>query len=200
MHSAYSQHGYTLLQMLVAVMVMSIMAAMGIIMYQYYVQQARVKAVQAALLENAHFLERFYGQRHSFKQDVNRWASLPIVQTEHFCIRLQGNPLNAESDRFMLNFLNCVPAPQIGLLRIATLEIGRIGEELMREHGGEMFQRHRRREVEDLRPTLELAKQFLDPAIDERDVVASALCQLVEHNMFAGMVDFLPDKGADFGL
>ena len=102
MRSAYSQHGYTLLQMLVAIMVMSIMTAMGVIMYQYYVQQARVKAVQAALLENAHFLERFYGQRHSFKQDVNHWASLPIVQTEHFCIRLQGNPLNAESDRFML--------------------------------------------------------------------------------------------------
>ena len=45
MHSASSQHGYTLLQMLVAVMVMSIMVAMGVIMYQYYVQQARVKAV-----------------------------------------------------------------------------------------------------------------------------------------------------------
>ena len=27
---------------------------------------------------------------------------MPISQTEHFCIRLQGNPLNAENDRFML--------------------------------------------------------------------------------------------------
>ena len=45
---------------------------MTIVGYQYYIQQARVKAVQAALLENAHFLERFYQQRQSFKQNAHK--------------------------------------------------------------------------------------------------------------------------------
>ena len=102
MRYGIGQQGFTLMQTLVAVLVLGVLATMAMAMYQHHVKQARVRAMQAALLENAQFLERFYGQQRSFKQNANEWVALPITQTEHFCIRLQGQPRNAQADRFML--------------------------------------------------------------------------------------------------
>lgn len=70
--------------------------------YRNYVEKAKINAVRAALLENAHFMEKFYLQNGRFKQTSTKWPSLPIKEAEGFCIRLNGIARGALDSKFML--------------------------------------------------------------------------------------------------
>ena len=87
---------------MIAVAVLAIIAVVAIPTYDQYTRHARLKHAQAALLENAHAMERFYAQNQSFTQDSGTWAELPITETADFCIRPQGNPKGADEDSFTL--------------------------------------------------------------------------------------------------
>ncbi|EGZ47281.1 type IV pilin protein [Neisseria wadsworthii] len=103
MHNNYSLNsGFTLVEMLIAITVFSILALIAYPTYSNYVRDARIAEVQGALIENAHFMEKFYLQHHSFKRNSTTWPTLPITANNHFCIKPQGNARGANTDRFTL--------------------------------------------------------------------------------------------------
>lgn len=86
------QDGITLTELMVAAVVIGILAAIGYPSYQNYIRKARLQTALKAMTENSHALERYYAGHGNFKKNSTTWADLPITQTEHFCIRMQGNP------------------------------------------------------------------------------------------------------------
>lgn len=84
--------GFTLTELMIAISVIAILAALGYPAYQEYVRKGRLAVAQQALLDNAAALERHYANHMNYKKNSTTWMDLPIMQTEHFCIRMQGNP------------------------------------------------------------------------------------------------------------
>ncbi|EPI0504260.1 type IV pilin protein [Neisseria gonorrhoeae] len=94
--------GFTLVELISVVLILSVLALIVYPSYRNYVEKAKINAVRAALLENAHFMEKFYLQNGRFKQTSTKWPSLPIKEAEGFCIRLNGIARGALDSKFML--------------------------------------------------------------------------------------------------
>lgn len=84
--------GFTLIQILLVLVLLGIIATFAVFAYQKHIAQARLHQAQAALLENATFMTRFYVQNHRYAKSRDEWPALPISQTDSFCIKAQGNP------------------------------------------------------------------------------------------------------------
>jgi len=61
------QRGYSLIQLLVVMLLVSILATVAFTAYRESVRSANLRAAHAALLENARFMEQFYTKKGSFK-------------------------------------------------------------------------------------------------------------------------------------
>lgn len=96
------QDGFSLLQLLVVMLVVGVLVLGAYPVYRDYVRDARLREVQAALLENALFLERFYRQRGSFKLNSTRWPDLPVRSAGGFCIRISGQARGILNEKFTL--------------------------------------------------------------------------------------------------
>lgn len=94
--------GFTLMQLMITVLIFSILTLIAYPAYQSYVQKTRLQAARAAMLENAHFMEKFYRQKGRFKKTSTEWPDLPIKGVDGFCIRLNGKARGALDSRFML--------------------------------------------------------------------------------------------------
>ncbi len=94
--------GFTLVEILLITVLITVLAAAAIPAYLHYARRAKLQNAHSALLENAHFMERFYQQHRSFKQTSTTWPQLPITQTDTFCIRLQGQAKGAREGKFTL--------------------------------------------------------------------------------------------------
>ena len=100
MNRQYSISGFSLYEILFAVAITALLAAIALPAYQRYVKDARLKQAASALQDNAHALERFYAQYKSFKKNSTTWADLAVKQNDYFCFRMQGNARGALSDNF----------------------------------------------------------------------------------------------------
>lgn len=94
--------GFTLIQLIITLLIIGILAALAYPSYQKYIRQTRLESASAALMENSRYMERFYSRTRSFKQNSTTWPQLPVLQTEHFCIRFQGNARAVEGDRYTI--------------------------------------------------------------------------------------------------
>ena len=94
--------GFTLVELISVVLILSVLALIAYPIYSNYIEKARISAVRSALLENAHFMEKFYLQNGTFKQTSTKWPKLPIQEAEGFCIRLNGVARGALDSKFML--------------------------------------------------------------------------------------------------
>lgn len=94
--------GFTLVELISVVLILSVLALIAYPIYSNYTEKARISAVRSALLENAHFMEKFYLQNGTFKQTSTKWPKLPIQEAEGFCIRLNGVARGALDSKFML--------------------------------------------------------------------------------------------------
>ncbi len=98
----HSLRGFTFVQLIITLALVGILASLAFPAYQQHIQNSRLTEARAALLTNARFMEQFYSQHKSFKATSTSWPSLPITQTDHFCIRPQGNARGANSEKFTL--------------------------------------------------------------------------------------------------
>lgn len=90
--------GFTLIELMVVIAVLAILAVIAYPSYQSYTRKKRLHEAQTAMLENVRHLEQHYSQHKNFKKNSTTWADLPHPQTEHFCIRFQGNPRGTNSE------------------------------------------------------------------------------------------------------
>lgn len=90
--------GFTLVELLVAVVIMAVLVAVAYPLYGNYVKNARLSEAHQAMMDNAQALERHYANHANFKKNSTQWADLSMTQTSHFCIRMLGNPRGTESE------------------------------------------------------------------------------------------------------
>lgn len=62
--------GFTLVELISVVLILSVLALIVYPSYRNYVEKAKINAVRAALLENAHFMEKFYLQNGRFNKHL----------------------------------------------------------------------------------------------------------------------------------
>lgn len=76
------QHtGFTLIELIIAVVVLSIIAAIALPSFRENIRQGRRMEARSLLLENAHFMERFFTEnnRYNLRADGSTPVVLPIL-------------------------------------------------------------------------------------------------------------------------
>ena len=73
--------GFTLIELLIAVVVLSIIAAIALPSFRENIRQGRRLEARSLLLENAHFMERFFAEnnRYNLRADGATPVVLPIL-------------------------------------------------------------------------------------------------------------------------
>jgi type IV pilus assembly protein PilE len=66
--------GFTLIELMVAVMIVGLLATIAYPNYQHYVQRGRRADAKGTLVEMAQFMERYYSENNSYSS-----ASLPVI-------------------------------------------------------------------------------------------------------------------------
>lgn len=117
MKTLNKQKGFTLAELLIAILVLSILATIAYPSYQQYVLQTRIENARADMLYNAQQLERFYIQNKSFlgfsnlKND-NPYFDIDLPSASHtaesFTLRAQpkSNGNSGETRMILLNDSN----------------------------------------------------------------------------------------------
>ncbi|HHX2498265.1 TPA: type IV pilin protein, partial [Neisseria subflava] len=101
-NGATVQRGYSLVQLLVVMLLVSILATAAFTAYRESVRSANLRAAHAALLENARFMEQFYTKKGSFKLTSTKWPELPVKEAGGFCIRMSGQAKGILEGKFTL--------------------------------------------------------------------------------------------------
>lgn len=74
--------GFTLIELMIAVAIVGIIAAIAMPAYQNYVMQSNRAVAKAILHENAQFMERFYTENNRYDQDMGGNAvAIPVIQS-----------------------------------------------------------------------------------------------------------------------
>ena len=106
------QRGYSLIQLLVVMLLVSILATAAFTVYRESVRSANLRAAHAALLENARFMEQFYTKKGSFKLTSTKWPELPVNEslTAVVCGKMKGKGSCTDGEEiFRGNDAECRP-------------------------------------------------------------------------------------------
>lgn len=95
--SARRVQGFTLVEMVIVVLIISILAAIAYPAYQNHVIKARREAAKGCLLEMQQFMERFYTTNLRYDQTMGGGAAVVLPQcqagrdvTNHYAVRLDA--------------------------------------------------------------------------------------------------------------
>lgn len=72
--------GFTLIELMIVVAIIGIIAAIAYPSYQEYVRNAKRADAQTALMELAHFMERYYTGNGRYVDDKGKAPALPFTQ------------------------------------------------------------------------------------------------------------------------
>lgn len=96
------QRGFTVTELLVSWLIMAVLLGVAYPSWDMYVRRTRMYEVQQAMMDNIRHLERYYSHHYSFKKNSRAWATLPHKRTQHFCIRMQGQPKGIDAGKFTM--------------------------------------------------------------------------------------------------
>ncbi|HHK5567931.1 TPA: type IV pilin protein [Neisseria lactamica] len=100
------QKGFTLLELLIAVTILSILTLIAYPSYKAYTRRIRLSEVKSTLLMNAQNLERYYRQKGTFdnyeptklKQNKYFKITLSKVNPDHFTLQAVPDPATNEGE------------------------------------------------------------------------------------------------------
>ncbi|WP_434779011.1 type IV pilin protein [Neisseria sp. Ec49-e6-T10] len=98
----YREQGWTLLELVVALFVISVILSVAWSHYASFLRNARLKEAQAALLTNASFMQRWHKQHGRYTKTSTTWPNLPVTQTEYFVISFSSKAQGVAEGRFYL--------------------------------------------------------------------------------------------------
>jgi type IV pilus assembly protein PilE len=101
-HKVGRSLGFTLIELMIALAVVGILASLALPSYREHVIRARQSEARAALLDDAHFLERWYTEKGTFKQSSTAWPSLPMTGTEFYDIAFASTAKNTDDGEYQL--------------------------------------------------------------------------------------------------
>lgn len=97
----YAQ-GFTIINLMITFIILAILLCIAYPSYQNHIRKTRLYQAQSAILRNSQALDRHYQSKLSYKINSTTWMTLPIQETEHFCLRLVGNPRGAADGHYSL--------------------------------------------------------------------------------------------------
>lgn len=97
-----SGRGFTLVELMVVLVVIAVFATIAFPSYQGHVKKTRLHQAHSAMLQNSRAMDSAYQRKLSYKTNATTWMTLPIQETEYFCLRLIGNPRGAAEERYSL--------------------------------------------------------------------------------------------------
>lgn len=118
------QPGFTLIELLTTLAIVGLIAAIAFPAYQQHIIRTRQSEARAALIENAHFMERWYAETGDYKQDGNSWPTLPVSGTEVFDINFSASARNTDDGHYLIQ---AKPKRNANWLGEAFLEIDEDG-------------------------------------------------------------------------
>ena len=100
------QKGFTLAELMIVIVILSILTLIAYPSYQYYVRRVRLTEVRTTLLHNAQTMERFYRQKGTFenydqtKLEQNTYFDITLskVSPDHFTLEANPNTAPASTD------------------------------------------------------------------------------------------------------
>jgi type IV pilus assembly protein PilE len=94
--------GFSLLELLFVLAIVAIVAGFAFSAYQQHIVRGHQTMAKAALIENAHFMERWYADNGDYRQGSSSWPELPVSSTETFDIEFSASANNTEDDHFLI--------------------------------------------------------------------------------------------------
>lgn len=100
------QKGFTLTELLIAVVILSILTLIAYPSYKAYTRRIRLSEVKSTLLMNAQNLERYYRQKGTFdnydqkKLKQNKYFNITLskVNPDHFTLQAVPDPATNEGE------------------------------------------------------------------------------------------------------
>ncbi|MEN2426525.1 type IV pilin protein [Chromobacterium vaccinii] len=81
------RQGFSLMELAGCMAILAILLALAVPSYRQYLQRARMEEARAALMENGHFMQRWYQLRGVYHQEGPlSWPPLPVLETGAFVI------------------------------------------------------------------------------------------------------------------
>lgn len=115
----HSAQAFTLPQLLAALALAGIVSAFALNSFQKHRADAKLREAQAALLDNALFLQKHYAKHHTYTRTSTEWPELPHPQTADFCIRFQGLARGQPVGKFTLKAVAFDQAGEPRVLRLS---------------------------------------------------------------------------------
>jgi len=74
-----SQQGFTLIEVMVVVAIVSILIAIALPSYRQHVEDSRRTAAKAMLMQNYQYMQRFYSANSSYSTGIGNTATAPVL-------------------------------------------------------------------------------------------------------------------------